>query len=63
VNGKTLTTDKTALGIGIKFFPSFQVAVIELSAVSVAVVDASERARLTSSEVMRCLSYIFSIPS
>ena len=47
VNGNTCTTDTTELGIGIKFFPSFQVAVIELSAVSVAVVDASERARDT----------------
>ena len=54
VKGNTLTTDITASGTGINPLPSNQVAVTELSAVSVATADASVVALLISSDVILC---------
>ena len=63
VNGHTCITDTTALGIGIKLLPSRNDAVMELSDVSVEVEVVFALALVTSSSVIRCLRYIFSMPS
>ena len=63
VKSKTLITDKTLSGTGMKPFPSNQAAVILLSSLSVAVTEAFVAALSISACVILCFRYTLSTPS